>query len=188
MWEIILPQLDFAIATAIEISLQTGMRISDVLELKRENIDERGVITYTAKKTGKSASAKLSEKLTKRLKGNRFCGSDWIFSSARNPAKHISRQWVWKTVKRAAKRLSLKENVSPHSARKTFAVEDFQRNDIERVREDLQHDSVYTTMLYAFADKMKAQKGGKDESKEVTVRQFAEMVAQRVAALLRKLY
>lgn len=66
--------------------------------------------------------------------------------------KPRQRQTVWKDVKKAAKRLQLDGNIAPHSARKTYGVEDFKDNGLKQVQDDLQHDSINTTMLYAFAD------------------------------------
>ena len=48
----------------------------------------------------------------------------------------------------------MKQNVCPHSLRKSFAVEEFQKNggDLKRVQKLLNHSYEAVTMLYAMAN------------------------------------
>lgn len=66
--------------------------------------------------------------------------------------KPRTRQAVWKDVKKASKALKINENLSPHSARKTYAVEEFHEKGFKEVQKELQHDRAETTMLYAYSD------------------------------------
>lgn len=133
---------------ALRCSLETGMRIGDVLALEQKQLQGR-TITYTAQKTGKKDKKVVSADLAKRLK--QISGKKWIFEG-RFGDKPRTRQAVWKDVKRSAKQLKLDGNISCHSARKTYAVEEFKDGGLSRVQKDLQHTDVNTTMLYAFAD------------------------------------
>lgn len=135
-------------ALALRVSLETGMRISDVLQLERKQL-QGNTITYTAMKTDKADKKVISKDLTKRLK--QISGKKWIFQG-RTDNKPKCRQTVWKDVKKACKILGISENVSCHSARKTYAVTDFQENGLQQTQKDLQHDNIGTTMLYAFSD------------------------------------
>lgn len=135
-------------ALALRVSLETGIRIDDVLHLQKKQLQGR-TITYTAMKTGKSDKKVVSVDLAKRLR--QVAGKKWIFTG-RFGKKPRTRQAVWKDVKKSARVLKLDGNITPHSARKTYAVEDFKDNGLKQVQKDLQHDNVNTTMLYAFAD------------------------------------
>ena len=86
----------------------------------------------TEQKTGKRRRVNLSGELLERLRHNGQRG--WVFPG-RDPRKHRTRQAVWKDLKRAAKALRLVENLTPHSARKEFAVRMLRKyGDVEKVR------------------------------------------------------
>lgn len=139
-------------ALALRTSLETGLRIGDVLAIKVADLNGR-TLTYTAQKTKKQGRAVLSSDLAHRLK--KIAGRVYVFEG-RNGDKPRTRQAVWKDVKQATKGM-FAENVAPHSARKTFAVEDFQEHGLPHTQKALQHDRVDTTMLYAFADMLTAK-------------------------------
>lgn len=140
-------------ALALRTSLETGLRIGDVLALKVEDLQGR-TITYTAQKTNKSGKAVVSVDLANRLR--KIAGKRFVFEG-RSGDKPRTRQAVWKDVKQATRDI-FEENVAPHSARKTFAVEDFQAHGLPHTQKALQHDRVDTTMLYAFADMLTHKK------------------------------
>ena len=133
---------------ALRTSLETGWRISDVLSLTPSQIQGR-TVRIVAQKTGKPDKKVISADLAKRLK--QIASKDFVFEG-RFGDKPRTRQAVWKDIKRSAKQLKLDGNISCHSARKTYAVEDFKDGGLAQVQKDLQHSDVNTTMLYAFAD------------------------------------
>lgn len=133
---------------ALRTSLETGWRISDVLSLTPKQIQGR-TVRIVAQKTGKADKKVISADLAKRLK--QISGKDFVFEG-RFGDKPRTRQAVWKDIKRSARQLKLDGNISCHSARKTYAVEDFKDGGLAQVQKDLQHSDVNTTMLYAFAD------------------------------------
>ena len=82
----------------------TGLRIGDAVAIRECDIDSKGYLHYTAQKTGKVARVKLSDDLIKELRENSFlCGTSdgFVFFSPVNPDAHISRQAVWKNIKKA---------------------------------------------------------------------------------------
>lgn len=152
-------------AFALRLSLATGLRISDVLALKPQQAANRGGTWYietTAQKTGKPVCAPVSEALAKGF--TRRNGCRWVFPSPKDCHKHRTRQAVWADVKAACKRLGIAENVTPHSARKIFAVGEFKKRGLQTVQDELQHDRVTTTLLYAFADVL-TKHGGENDAK-----------------------
>lgn len=129
--------------------LHTGLRVSDVLTLKPEQLQPH--IWITEQKTGKRRQVGFPGPLLDDLRRN--CGEKWVFESRTDPEKHRTRQTVWADVKRAAKAYRLPQNIGTHSARKCYAVELLHKyGDIEKVRRAMQHSSVEVTTLYAMAD------------------------------------
>lgn len=136
-------------ALALRTSLETGWRIDDVLHLREQDLQGRTLTLPRAMKTGKADKKVVSADLAKRLR--QIAAHGRLFDG-RFGNKPRTRQTVWRDVKKAAKRLQLDGNIAPHSARKTYAVEDFHDNGLRKVQDDLQHDNINTTMIYAFAD------------------------------------
>ncbi len=132
----------------MRVLLATGLRISDALQLRPEQLKPNFWITE--QKTGKRRQIGLAEPLLSDLRA--AAGETWVFPG-QDPTKHRSRQAVWKDVKRAAAACRLPQNVAPHSARKIYAVDLLRKyGDIDRVRRALNHDSAEVTLIYALAD------------------------------------
>ena len=141
---------------AFRVSLHTGLRISDVLELRSEQL--KAQFWIVEKKTGKRRRVNLPAALLEDLRKN--SGKYWVFPG-RDPKKHRTRQAVWKDIKRAAEAFRLPQNVGTHSARKVYAVDLMQKyGDLDRVRRALNHAKKYpsTTLIYVTADSLLAAK------------------------------
>ena len=133
------------------VCLHTGLRISDVVNLRTERLGPQ--FTIREAKTNKPRKVGLSRELLEEIKAQ--AGEKWAFPSRLDPSEHRTRQAVWKDVKRAAKAFRLPQNVAPHSFRKVYAVELLGKyGDIERVKRALNHSSLEITMIYAMADKL----------------------------------
>ena len=140
------------------VCLHTGLRVSDVLALRREDIGLQFWVTES--KTKKRRKVGLPRDLLQEILDS-SAGSVWAFPG-RYPEKPHTRQAVWADVKRAAKAFRLPQNVAPHSFRKCFAVELRDRcGDMERVQRALNHSSMEVTMIYAMADKLLQAKRGR---------------------------
>ena len=136
-----------------EVQLHTGLRISDVLNLRSDEFKQR--MTIIEQKTGKKRKISLKKELFQRIDKQK--GRYWVFEG-RDWRKHRCRQAVWRDVKRASKACRMPENAGTHSMRKVYAVDLMARyGDIERVRRALNHDRTTTTLLYAMADKLLQQ-------------------------------
>lgn len=133
----------------MRVCLHTGLRLSDVLEFRPEQLKHRFWITE--KKTGKKRMVGLPGQLLDELK--QCAGDVWVFQNRSNPKAHRTRQAVWRDVKRAAKAFRIPQNVAPHSFRKVFAVDLMHKyGDIAKVRRVLNHSSDAVCMIYALAD------------------------------------
>lgn len=132
----------------MRVCFATGLRLSDVLSLKTDQLKPHFWVTEM--KTGKRRQVGLPEPLLSDLR--LAAGDSWVFPG-RNPEKHRTRQAVWKDVKRAAAAMRLPQNVAPHSARKVYAVDLMHKyGDIAKVRRALNHSSEVVSCIYALAD------------------------------------
>lgn len=144
---------------ACEISLYTGLRIGDVLELKTAQLKPR--MTIQEGKTGKRRAVRLSDELYRRCMA--FSGHTYIFPGRLAGTRHRTRQAVYKDIKRAAAlfRVGKALQISPHTCRKVYAVCALDRGaSLAKVRQLLNHDSEAVTMLYAMADEITARAHG----------------------------
>lgn len=140
---------------AIEMSLRYGMRIGDVLATRRIDV-ERGTWTYREQKTGKPRRIRVCRSFQTRLL--RQAGRIYCFEGRCDSKKHRTRQAVYKDIRRVAKALRLSAHVSPHSARKVYAVDAFRRyGNIKRVQQLLNHSDEAVTMIYALSDEFRNQ-------------------------------
>lgn len=142
-------------ALVMRVILHTGMRVSDVLNLKTADLKPSG--WYTEQKTGKRRRYGLPGPLLADIKAQ--AGLVWAFPGRLDASKHRTRQTIWRDVKRAQRALRMPENVGTHSARKIYAVDLMAKyGDIERVRKALNHDRAMTTAIYAMSDMLLERK------------------------------
>lgn len=141
---------------ACEVSACTGLRISDVLNLRSERLCER--FSVRELKTGKVKRVRLPAALLDRLVSQ--AGRIYVFENRLDCRRARTRQSVYKDLRRAARLFRVKEtHISPHSARKIYAVSEYRRTgSIERVKELLNHEDEAVTMLYAMADQLETRR------------------------------
>lgn len=130
------------------VAAETGLRIGDVLALRRASVKADG-IHYRAQKTRKCGVAPISAALRAELPKS----GKYLFPSPYRSGEHLTRQAAWSRMKRAAKRGGVDLNgVSPHALRKVFAVELYRERGFAAVKTALQHRNSATTEIYSFAD------------------------------------
>ena len=144
-------------ALAVELSLLTGLRIGDCLKTRVIDLQD-GNLFYVAEKTGKPGVTHIGEEMEKRLRVNSL-GTPFCFPG-RDGSKPRTRQTVYTDLKKCAKELGITENVTPHTARKVFAVEELKHKTFAEVQEELQHSDSSVTMLYACADRLNGFQNG----------------------------
>lgn len=135
---------------AVTVSLVTGLRIGDVLNLKTDCLKHEK-FTITEEKTLKRRSVRLPARLRDKLLAQ--AGKIYIFENRLSARKHRTRQAVYKDIKRAARAFRCKTNITCHTARKVYAVEEYHKDfSVARVKRLLNHSSEAVTMIYAIAD------------------------------------
>lgn len=152
----ILAALTYENRLAITVSLLTGLRIGDVLNIRsRDLLKDR--FTITEEKTLKRRTIRIPNKLRDELQG--IAGKIYVFENRLSARKHRTRQAVYKDIKRAARAFRIKSNISCHTARKIYAVSEYKKDfSVERVKKLLNHSSEAVTMLYAIADELTERK------------------------------
>ena len=142
---------------ACEISLATGLRINDVLALTPAKVKKQR-FTLREEKTGKTRFIRLPKELVTRCLA--CAGQHYVFEGRLNGRTHRTRQAVYKDLKRVAVAFGLRKNVAPHSLRKIYAVDEFEKSgcNLKRVQKLLNHDSEAVTMLYAMANMVDRRK------------------------------
>lgn len=139
-------------AEALKISMDYGLRLSDVLSMRTEDL-RKPIWSIKEMKTGKRRRVKLSSEHKDVLWT--FAGRYYVFEHRLDQHKHRTRQAVYKDIKRLANALGYK-HISPHSARKIYAVSALHRagGDMSKVQKWLNHSDPSITALYALADCM----------------------------------
>ena len=145
---------------AINLSYATGLRISDILSIEQKNFKQN--MTVTESKTGKKKRIRIPNELYKELERYRFNsagGKKFLFPHRLDNNKHRTRQTVWWDIKRAGKAIRCRENITPHSLRKMYAVSLLERGySISEIQEKLNHSSMACTMYYVFSEILERKK------------------------------
>ena len=142
---------------ACEISLATGLRINDVLSLKTEKLKNQR-FTVREEKTGKTKNIRLSKDLYDRCLA--CSGVHYVFEGRLNGRVHRTRQAVFKDLKKSARLFKVGANISPHSLRKIYAVEEYEKSggNLKKVKALLNHENEAVTILYAMANELNRKK------------------------------
>ena len=145
----------------IELLYASGMRVSELVNLRLEHVNlEMGYVRCIGKGSkeriipiGKRAQVSLKKycdvtrgKLVKTEMTNA------IFLS--RLGRKMSRQSIWKLIKRYARKAKIKKVIKPHTIRHSFATHLLERGaDLRSVQEMLGHADISTTQIYTHVDK-----------------------------------
>ncbi len=132
----------------IQMAYSTGMRASELVCLKWEDINfQRNIIHIKRAKGKKDRVVMLSPKVKKGLKSLPQNRQGHVFVSAR--LKGYTVRAVEKIVENAKRKAGITRKVTPHTLRHSFATHLLERGtDIRHIRDLLGHSDVGTTMVY----------------------------------------
>jgi len=132
----------------IQIMYSAGLRVSEIINLKWEDIDfSRNIIHLKLAKGGKDRIVMLSPKVKKTLLMFTKEKAGLVFESNRN--KKYSLTTIEKVVSNAARKAGIKKKATPHSLRHSFATHLLEKGtDIRYIKDLLGHARVETTMIY----------------------------------------
>ncbi|MFA4981660.1 MAG: site-specific tyrosine recombinase XerD [Candidatus Omnitrophota bacterium] len=146
---------------ALELMYAAGMRVSEMVEVRKEDLNlDVGIIKCRGKgdkerlvpigKKAQEAIARYLEKTRARLLKKRE--DNHLFLS--RLGRKISRQSFWKMIKKYAKQARIKKEITPHTLRHSFATHLLEKGaDLRVVQELLGHSDISTTQLYTHIDK-----------------------------------
>lgn len=146
-------------AAVLELLYATGMRISEACGLKTSDIQfDAGFLRCTGKGSRERiipVGARALESIREYIRKSRphYCkgGAPELFVTRLGSG--FTRQGLWKIVKKHALRAGLKENITPHTLRHSFATHLLERGaDLRAVQEMLGHSSISTTQIYTHVD------------------------------------
>ena len=140
----------------LELMYATGLRVSELVELKLNDIDFSDDIIRIMGKGSKEriipigdiALAYLEEYINNHrslmLKGN---SCDYVFLN--NHGKKMTRQGFFKIIKKIAKDVGINSEISPHTLRHSFASHLLKYGaDLRTIQELLGHSDISTTQVY----------------------------------------
>lgn len=144
----------------LELFYGSGLRVSELCNLKIGDINFDSAFIKIRGKGNRERISLLNkntiELLKKYLNERGESTSEYLFLNSQG--KKISRQSVWKIVKKYAKYAGIEKNVKPHTLRHTFATHLLKEGlDLRIVQELLGHKSIATTEIYTHLDRKKVK-------------------------------
>ncbi|HOD11509.1 MAG TPA: site-specific tyrosine recombinase XerD [Candidatus Omnitrophota bacterium] len=145
----------------LEMLYASGMRVSELADLKTENVNtEIGYVRCIGKgqkerivPIGKKARDAVKRYLEK-VRGKFVKGQIVPYLFVSRLGKRISRQSIWKIIKFYAKKAGIKKAIKTHTLRHSFATHLLEHGaDLRSVQEMLGHSDIATTQIYTHVDR-----------------------------------
>ncbi|HCG6983262.1 TPA: site-specific integrase [Vibrio parahaemolyticus] len=146
---------NFIHASALMLSLLTGMRIGNVISLSRSMLsDDLSSVLLPMTKSGKSQRVYLSDPAQRLIrKCLKVSVSNWVFPSLKNQGEHIAypRSCMERIQQAMKAEGSLEAPFTIHDLRRTYATQMLlATNDIRLAQQSLGHSNVNVTERYAY--------------------------------------
>ncbi|HHF53478.1 MAG TPA: tyrosine recombinase [candidate division WOR-3 bacterium] len=137
----------------IELMYSSGLRASEVISLKWENLDLKTMELRVRGKGGKERIVPLGKRAREALEvyvnflGDKLNKSNFIFLN--RFGKKLSRKGLWLIIKKRFETMALMYGVHPHTLRHSFATHLLNHGaDLRSIQELLGHASLATTSIY----------------------------------------
>jgi len=139
--------------TILELLYATGLRVSELIRLKKSDVNLEGGFVVASGKRLKERIVPLGtysrEALKRYIQHEKPQGS-FLFPNKRGGM--LTRQTIWKIIRKYASQLQ-KDHISPHTIRHTFATHLLQGGaDLRSVQVLLGHEDISTTQIYTHID------------------------------------
>ena len=133
------------------LGINTGLRISDLLNLKVSDVKDKYHIIIKEQKTGKEKKFMLSDQM--RLEIERYIehkgAGEYLFNSKRNRSVSIDRIMAYRILNEAAVATGLETKIGTHTLRKTFGFHLYQqKKDVALLQYLFNHSSPSVTLRY----------------------------------------
>ena len=176
--EVIDDIIDYAserVSLMTQIYWETGLRLSELINIKKSKIDLVKKIIYGMGKRNKEFDVPISDNTATRLKAWIICNCEpdkrdknyklieqypFHYPKIKNHTKKF-----WRQLKMECRALGIEENMHPHRIRHSLGhhLRVVMGWDLEQVREKLRHESVNTTQIYSTATKEEVNRKTKEE-------------------------
>ena len=153
-------------AAMIELLYAAGLRVSELVELKKNDINLEACFVRVFGKGSKERIIPIGiyakEKIDQYIRNARPAllkniTSKYLFVA--RAGKPLTRQGFWKLLKQHAARAGIKKKITPHSLRHSFATHLLKGGaDLRAVQEMLGHVDISTTQIYTHVEKEHLQK------------------------------
>lgn len=131
------------------VGTNTGLRISDIVPLKVDQLRNKEYLIIRAeKKTGKRRSLIINKAIKDVIEEyyHDSEGDEYLFKSQKGG--HICEGHAWRLFKEASKKCGIKYNIGTHTMRKTLGKEVNKKHGIEAAQKILGHENQRDTLLY----------------------------------------
>jgi len=147
----------------LELMYATGLRVSEVANLRLMDVNlDVGFLRCKGKSSKERIVplGRIAQKFIKRyieearpkLVGEK--SSVYLFVA--QGGRHLSRQSIWKMIRRIVKKVRIRKFVSPHTLRHSFATHLLEGGaDLRSVQELLGHANITTTQVYTHINRMR---------------------------------
>ena len=134
----------------------TGLRVSDILELKVSDVKDADHVWLNEKKTGKDRRLYFNRQMKKTIhdyiRNQGLSDNDYLIQSQKRSGKAMSREWAYTVLNRAAAACGIdtkKYPIGTHTMRKTFGYWHYQRHhDIALLQKIFNHSAPSITLRY----------------------------------------
>lgn len=139
----------------LELLYSSGLRVSELINLELSNVDLDSCLIRVMGKGRKERIVPLGDyaidALTIYINDYRYLinkkNNNYLFLN--KSGDKISRQFIFKTIKKEVSKKGIKKNVSPHTLRHTFATHLLNNGaDLRIIQELLGHENLSTTQVY----------------------------------------
>lgn len=150
----------------LELMYATGLRVSELVNLKLHNIDFDMAIVRTFGKGNKERIVPIGDYALDSLKEYIINYRDGMFKKyindylfLNNHGNKLTRQGFFKIIKKQAETKNIKTEFSPHTLRHSFATHLLDYGaDLRTIQELLGHSNLSTTQIYTHISKEKLKK------------------------------
>jgi len=146
----VLKRQNFRDYILFELGINSGLRISDLLQLKVKDIKNKDKVELKEQKTDKMNRFPLSPRV-KRLIDDYITNLDpeeYLFQSRKGDNEPISRVQAYRVLRKAADKVGL-EKVGTHTLRKTFGYHQYKKfKDVAMLQRIFNHSSPSVTLDY----------------------------------------
>lgn len=140
----------------LELMYATGLRVSELVELKLNDIDFNDDIIRIMGKGSKERIIPIGDfakeyllKYINNHRGNMLKGMNTDYVFLNNHGKKMTRQGFFKIIKKLAKDAGINTEISPHTLRHSFASHLLKYGaDLRTIQELLGHSDISTTQVY----------------------------------------